>query len=90
MAKPKTAAQVEAEGTAPGLTWRGHDLTLPASIEDCDVEVLEAFEAGKATTFVRALLGAEQYQSLKPMTVADLADLGEHIARALGFITSGK
>lgn len=91
MGKDKTGAQVEGEGIpTTTLTWRGRDLTIPATIEDCDLEVLEAFESQRASTWARLILGDEQYQALKPMTVRDFADLGEQLAVALGFVSAGK
>jgi hypothetical protein len=75
------------------VEWRGLTLALPSTIEDCDLEVLEAFEDGKAATFVRSLLGPAQWAQVRatgPMKVRDLAEIGELIAKALGFASPGE
>jgi len=85
----------QVDGT-PGVTveveWRGQTLALPSTIDDCDIEVLEAFEAGKAVGFVRALLGETQWARLRAtgLKVRDLNELGDAIAKALGFAGTGE
>lgn len=80
----------------PGATieveWRGQTLVLPSTIEDCDIEVLEAFENGKAVGFCRALLGDAQWARLRAtgLKVRDLNELGDAIAKALGFTGAGE
>lgn len=88
------AAQAEAEGTTTlTIEWRGHQFTIPASIEDASVDTLEAFENGKAVAAVRGILGPEQFASFKAKhspTVRDLQSLMEPIAKAMGLDGSGE
>lgn len=90
----KPAAQIEAERTTTiPVIWRGQTFTLPASLDDCPVEVVEAYEAGKGARAVAAMLGAEQYADFKAKhkpTVRDLNELGDAIAAAMGLKSSGE
>ena len=94
-----TPAQREAENTATvEVDWDGVPVTLPGSPDDMDLDVLEAFEGGKAVAALRGLVGDRGYDELrnayakknghKPK-VGDLGRLMENIAAAYGFETQG-
>lgn len=84
----KSSAQIEAEGIETvTVTWRDQEFILPATIEDCPVEVAEAFEDGKGARAVAGILGADRYAAFKKKnkpTVRDLNDLARVIAEAMG------
>lgn len=96
----KPAVQRDAEQSSEPVTveWHGIPVELPATVEDWDLEALEAFEQGKVLSAVRLLLGSRRYDELragvreklgrKP-TVRDLTPLAEEIARTYGFETAG-
>ena len=94
-----TPAQAEAEGLATvDIDWDGVTVTIPASAEDIDLDVIEAFEAGKAVTAVRALVGAKQYDAARKAyekqngrrpRVGDLNSLMEQVAQTFGFDNLG-
>jgi len=90
----KPAAQTEAErDKTVTLTWREQAFTLPATIEDCPIEVIEAMEAGKGLGIVRGILGESQYAAFKTKhrpTVRDLNAFSEVIMAALGFEKPGE
>ncbi len=90
----KPAAQIEAErATTVALTWRGQKFTLPATIEDCPIEVVEAMEAGHGLGIVRGILGESQYAAFKRKhkpTVRDLNEFSEIVMAALGFEKPGE
>lgn len=82
---------VDGSGLIP-ISWRGHTFTVPASSDDWDVEVTEAFEGGKAATAIRGLLGEDQWEEFmteRPKN-RDLAEMFEQIAEALGFESAGE
>jgi hypothetical protein len=88
----KPAAQTEAEGVdTVDLTWRHLTLTIPASVEEWDVEAVEAFEDGKAAPALRAILGPKQWAAFKaekPKT-RDMAEVSDAVAEAMGFEAAG-
>lgn len=91
-AKPPAQVEVDGDETVT-LEWGGHTYEVPASLEDCDIEVLEAFEAGKAAAAVSGVLGRAQWAQLKARSkpkVRDLADLMDKVAEVYGFQGSGE
>lgn len=84
------AADGVVDGTMP-VVWRDHTFTIPASVEECPFEVLEAMESQNAIEFVRIVLG-DQYAEARPLfvKVKDFAELGDVIAVALGFKALGE
>lgn len=95
----KSPAQIEAEGD-PTTTfeWEGISLTIPSTLDELDVEVLDAFEAGKVMAIVKALLG-DSYQKLRDefaakhgrgMKVKDLNSLFELIGKTYGLTQLGE
>jgi len=90
----KPAAQIEAERTTTiPVIWRGQTFALPASFDDCPIEVVEAYEDGKGGRAVAAILGTKQYAAFKAKhkpTVGDLNELGDVIAEAMGLKSSGE
>lgn len=72
------------------VEWKGVTYTLPSG-DEMPVDVLEAIEDGKATSFVRAIIGPRDWPRVKKgMTVTDLNELGERIAKAYGFESAGE
>ena len=84
----KTPAQNEAEATETVIIeWRGRSFTIPATLDDCSVDTLEAFEDGKAVSAVRGILGDKVFASLKrehKPTVRDFKELADIVAKAMG------
>lgn len=97
----KPAVQREAEATNGQVTLNWRDLTLivPSSIDDWDVDTLEAFEAGKAATAIRGLIGSTSYDKLRAdfkklhgrkFTVRDIKEVGDLLATTYGFTDQGE
>jgi len=84
----KTAAQREAEApTEVTLEWRGQSFTIPATLDDCTIDTLEAFENGKAVAAVRGILGDKAFSAFKRKhkpSVRDFNDFSTVIAEAMG------
>lgn len=88
-----TPAENEATGVETvDVEWRGHNLTLPASLDDADISVMEAFEDGKGVRALRALLGDRQWAALTAagMKGRDFKELTPVVAKALGFGSEGE
>ncbi len=86
------AARNEVEAETVEVEWHGQSLTIPASLDDAPIEVMEAFEAGKSVAALRGLLGATEFERLKAagMTGRDFKELTKACSLALGFEDSGK
>jgi len=84
----KPAAQREAEEpTEVTVEWRGQSFTIPASLDDCDLDTLEAFENGKAVAAVRGILGDRAFSSFKRKNKPNVRDFNEFakvVALAMG------
>jgi len=91
--RKKPAAQVDAEAVETvEVVWRDHTFTIDADPDDWPVEVMLAFEEGKAAVGVRGILGAKQWADLmktKPRS-RDLGDLFDAVAKAIGFEGAGE
>lgn len=77
------------------ISFRGERFRLPElDGGEMDLDTLEAFEDGKVITAIRGLLGTEQWAKLKAMTpkvtMSDLNDISEKLAKAYGFSTVGE
>lgn len=94
------AAEVEAAGYKTiTVSYAGEDWTIPASLDDADVDVIEAFEEEKVVGILRGLLGPAQWKMLKraarrdrhpqPFRAEELTPLVEQIAKIYGFDTAG-
>lgn len=44
-------------------------VNVPSSLENSDIEVLEALEENKVVTFIKALIGDTQYAELKKLGI---------------------
>lgn len=98
-ARPEPA-EAEATGiTTVDLTFDGHTYQIPAAAEDCDIEVLRAFERGAAIGIVEGVLGPQQMAALERRYRAGhdgrfplraIEPLCEQIAVALGFKDPGE
>ena len=94
-----TAAEAEATGVDLTVEWDGFTIVLPASVDDWEIDALEAFETGRVATAVRGLLGSRRYDELrrdyqakhgrKP-TVGDFGGLVNEIAKIYGFVDLGE
>lgn len=99
-AHPLTVIEAEARGDdTVEIEWEGLSLTIPASIEDWDLEVMEAFESGQLTVALRGLLGERGYAGIKAafrdrhgrgIKVGDVRSLGDVIADTYGFDGPGE
>lgn len=94
----KTPAQLEAEGAETiTVDWNGIPVTVPATVDQLDLDAIEALEAGKAVTAIRAIVGSRAFDKLKAdyakqhgrPKVSDLEAMVEALAKAYGFDTSG-
>lgn len=85
MPSTKPAAAHEALGESIPVDFRGVSLLILPSSE-WPFEALEAFEEGKVATFLRLILGKDQYAEVRKVTpkVGDARDLVEAIQDALG------
>lgn len=91
--KPKKATQAEADGSdGIAFEYEGIKLTLPVSLDEAPIELLEAFEDGKAIRAMRTLLGDEQWAKVKKVCpkVKDLKDFSDQVAAAMGFADTGE
>ena len=83
-----SAAQNEAQGVKTvEVEWDGHKYTVPASLDLIDLDVLEQFIDGNVLTFVREMLGPEQWAALKGRQAGKphrFAELREAISEAMG------
>lgn len=73
--------------------WRGHTLVLPASLDDCPVSVLKAFEDGKLVAAVVGILGEAQYAKLdraEMLKVSDLNEIADVLADVMGMGSAGE
>lgn len=96
--KKKTPAQAEAEGAGVTVEWEGESFELPATVDDWDLDALEAFEVGQVVTGIRHLIGNDRYDEVRrnltkrlgrKLKVGDLKPLGDEIARIYGFGQAG-
>jgi len=83
--KKPTAA--EALGEELTLEHNGVTYTLPPS-DEWDYEVLEAFEEGRISGFLKSLLGTKQHDAFKATKpkVADVNAFVEAIQKAYGIL----
>jgi hypothetical protein len=93
-----TPTQAEAEGTPIVVDWEGVELTVPASVQDWDLDTLEAFEQGRAITAIKSLLGDDGYKQAtdafqakhgRKVKVRDVEGLMSTVAGAYGFGDTG-
>lgn len=80
-----TAAKAEARDET--LSFRFENVTYRiAPADEWDLDALEAFEDGKVATFLRSVLGADQWAKFraKPRKVTDLTALAEAMQKAMG------
>lgn len=85
MTARKTPAAAEALREMIPFTARGVDFELTPS-DEWDFEAIEAFEAGKVATFLRLILGEEQYNAFKATKpkVGDIDEFVTDLQKALG------
>lgn len=92
------------EGEAIGVDtvsveWLGHNIDLPASTEEWDLDVLRAFRSGDVVGVLEGLIGADAFARIEKAHRAanggrflarDLKPLGDKIAELYGFEGLGK
>ena len=92
----KSPVQAEAEdpaGSSAPVMWDGHTYSVPASLDDVDLDALEALADGNALGFARGCLGPDQWQLLKERSRGKphrFAELRNEIAKAMGFVDEGE
>ncbi len=83
-------AELEATGVEEvKVEWRGAFYTFPASLDDCDGDVLDAIDAQKMSFALKALLGEDQWETFKTSKpkVRDYGALFTEYAKAIGLPT---
>jgi hypothetical protein len=81
-----SAIRSEATGSSVEVEFDGVTYAIPTP-EEWSIDVLEAFEEGKVTAVVKAMIGEDQYASWKSgksRKVSDLTEFFEVIQKALG------
>lgn len=93
-----TPAEVEATGATVEVEWLGQTISLPAEMDDWDINVTRAFRDKDVIGVVEQLVGPERFAQIEKvhraahngrMTNRDLEPLGDEIARVYGFDTAG-
>lgn len=96
-----TPAQAEVDETIDTQTveWMDITITLPASVQDWDLDALIAFERGQATLAVVGMFGPDAYAEMqaafrakhgRAVKVRDLESLMDVVAKIYGFETAGE
>lgn len=84
-AEAENGARMEPVDVLKVVQWRGHDLRVPPSIEEWDIEIQEAAENGQILRHVSLLLGDDQFQQLRDdkaiPKMGDLQDLVQTITK---------
>lgn len=89
----KKAAEAEVTGDSLSVEWDGHTYEIPSSLDDCDIEVIEAIESGRSAAMVAGVFGAVQWRQLKARSRPkgrDLDVLCDLVADAYGFKGAGE
>lgn len=97
-AEPKQSLRAVAAATDSDkpkfVHCKGERFRLP-ELRDADIDVLEAFEQGKAITAAKGILGEQAIARIRALhggtlRVSDLEQIMEQIARAYGFSSVGE
>lgn len=74
------------------ITHQKKTYRLPNTLQDWDIDAIEAFEDGRLTPAIRGILGAEQWKAFKATGAkfGDLESISQKIAKAYGFDTAGE
>lgn len=74
------------------VKWRDLEFTVSTEYDDYPVDFMEAVEDGRTVGIVRGALGPAQWRVVKALNLkmADLAELAEGVADALGFNSTGE
>lgn len=85
MATKKNPVAAEVEGGLVEFEWRGVTFHVPVS-DEWPYEALEAFEDGKVTKFLSALLGDEEHDKFKALRpkASDVEEFVVAMQEALG------
>lgn len=91
--------RVEADGLTQSTIWEGIEVVVPSSVDEWDMDALEAFENAKGATFLVNLVGRSTYDEMcrafirnhgrKPK-VSDFAVFTEQVAKLYGFGDAGE
>lgn len=92
MTDEMTAQQAEAaEVETVIVRWRDLDLVFPATLDDCDGDVLDAIDDQKSSHALKGLLGDQwpKFKAARPR-VRDYNEVFEAFARAAGLVSVGE
>jgi hypothetical protein len=76
------AADEAVDTAATTVNWEGVTVTVPPNLEGVDPDAIEALENGKAMTFLRLVIGSDEYEKARrrfrslhgrPATLRDVA-----------------
>jgi hypothetical protein len=96
---PEGAELEAADLETVDIEWLGHTVTLPASAEDWDINVLRAFRAGDVIGVIEQLLAPGEFARIEKAHRAahggrflarEMKPLGDRIAELYGFSSLGK
>lgn len=87
-----TARKNEAASEPAQVKWRGHTFEVSRDYGEWSVDLVESLEEGKAVGVVRGALGPDHWRTVKTMnlTMSELGELSEEIAKAMGFGSTGE
>jgi hypothetical protein len=94
-----TPAQAEATRDESTITFEGVELTFITDPNKWPLDAIEAFENGKSIALMRAMFGSRTYEKVKgnferrtgrSMTLEDLVEVLERIAKEAGFNDAGE
>lgn len=68
------------------VRWSDRDWTIPASVDDWDMETLEAYETNRDLGFLRGVLGEKQFAEFRKAAprVKQMKEFGAIIGDAMG------
>lgn len=85
--------KAEAQDAKVGVVkFRGHEFTIPTDYAEWSLDLHEALEDGRNIGFIRAALGAMQWEIVRGMKLktADIDELAAAAAEAFGFKSVGE
>lgn len=96
-----SAAEHEVTGQDHQVDWPEADttFTLPASVDDWDLDAMEAMEKGQSITMLACLIGPQRWDQAKAQfrlrngrapKLRDVEALAENIAKVYGFESVGE
>lgn len=91
-AEHETTTTIDYAMAVKGDKVKEFRFVIPSSLDDSPVEVMEAFELGRAAQGLAAILGAKQWGQFKKErpTVGQLNELTNVVAKAMGMEALGE